>query len=154
MNENLILPAIFWVVIIVFFYLRKKRKKEKEKEELEKSVKKQVRDKKAALKKSNLKLKSKLKKADNLAKKLSEIQEIKIIDISDYKKIIIDNEKNILEKGGDNQLFSFMKINTFLNDYRGKIISDQSGLKEVLDINWLKSRIESEEKRNDLDKTL
>ena len=154
MNENLILPAIFWVVIIVFFYLRKKRKKEKEKEELEKSVKKQVRDKKAALKKSNLKLKSKLKKADNLAKKLSEIQEIKIIDISDYKKIIIDNEKNILEKGGDNQLFSFMKINTFLNDYRGRIISDQSGLKEVLDINWLKSRIESEEKRNDLDKTL
>lgn len=153
MNENLILPAIFWVVIIVFFYLRKKRKKEKEKEELEKSVKKQVRDKKAALKKSNLKLKSKLKKADNLAKKLSEIQEIKIIDISDYKKIIIDNEKNILEKGGDNQLFSFMKINTFLNDYRGKIISDQSGLKEVLDINWLKSRIKSEEKRNDLEKT-
>ena len=47
-----------------------------------------------------------------------------------------------------------MKINTFLNDYRGRIISDQSGLKEVLDINWLKSRIESEEKRNDLDKTL
>ena len=57
MNENLILPAIFWVVIIVFFYLRKKRKKEKEKEELEKSVKKQVRDKKEAVKKSNLKLK-------------------------------------------------------------------------------------------------
>ena len=46
-----------------------------------------------------------------------------------------------------------MKINTFLNDYRGKIISDQSGLKEVLDINWLKSRIKSEEKRNDLEKT-
>ena len=106
--------------------------------------------KKEAVKKSNLKL----KKADNLAKKLSEIQEIKIIDISDYKKIIIDNEKTILEKGGDNQLFSFMKINTFLNDYRGRIISDQSGLKEVLDINWLKSKIESEEKRNDLDKTL
>ena len=53
-----------------------------------------MRDKKVRLKKSNLKLKSKLKKADNLAKKLSEIQEIKIIDISDYKKIIIDNEKN------------------------------------------------------------
>ena len=153
MNENLIGPSIFWVVIIVFFYFRKKRKKEKEKEELEKSVKKQVRDKKVGLKKSNLKLKSKLKKADNLAKKLSEIQEIKIIDISDYKKIIIDNEKNILEKGGDNQLFSFMKINTFLNDYRGKIVSDQSGLKEVLDIKWLKSRIKSEEKRNDLEKS-
>ena len=97
-------------------------------------------------------LERRLKKADDLKKKVSEIQEIKIIDVSDYKKIIIDNEKTILEKGGDNQLFSFMKINTFLNDYRGRIISDQSGLKEVLDIKWLKSRIESEEKRNDLDK--
>tara|TARA_B110000027_G_scaffold66076_1_gene70747 strand:+ start:955 stop:1920 length:966 start_codon:yes stop_codon:yes gene_type:complete len=156
--------AGIWIGIIatvcLYFLLSKgKRKKEKEKKEerrieLEKSFKKKEKEEKEALKKSNLKIKSKLKKADNLAKKLSEIQEIKIIDISDYKKIIIDNEKNILEKGGDNQLFSFMKINTFLNDYRGRIISDQSGLKEVLDINWLKSRIESEEKRNDLDKTL
>ena len=143
---------IFWVVLIGFFYLANKGKKQIAKAELEKAELEESSKKKEALKKSNLKLKSKLKKVDSLSKKLSEIQEIKIIDISDYKKIIIDNEKNILEKGSDNQLFSFMKINTFLNDYRGRIISDQSGLKEVLDIKWLKSRIESEEKRNDLDK--
>ena len=102
--------------------------------------------------KSEKNIEASLIKVDILQNQLKEIQDVKIIDISDYKKIIIDNEKNILEKGGDNQLFSFMKINTFLNDYRGRIISDQSGLKEVLDIKWLKSRIESEEKRNDLDK--
>lgn len=95
---------------------------------------------------------NRLKNVDSLNIKLSEIKKIKITDVSDLKNIIIDNEKTILEKGGDNQLFSFMKINTFLNDYRGRIISDQSGLKKVLDIKWLKSRIESEEKRNDLDK--
>ena len=139
-------------------YKKDKTQREKEKIQREDFKVKESAKKKEALKQNNLKkekkIKNKLKKADNLAKKLSEIQEIKIIDISDYKKIIIDNEKNILEKGGDDQLFSFMKINTFLNDYSGRIISDQSGLKEVLDINWLKSRIESEEKRNDLDKTL
>lgn len=135
-------------------YKKDKTQREKEKIQREDFKVKESAKKKEALKQNNLKKEKKIKKADNLAKKLSEIQEIKIIDISDYKKIIIDNEKTILEKGGDNQLFSFMKINTFLNDYRGRIISDQSGLKEVLDINWLKSRIESEEKRNDLDKTL
>ena len=135
--------------LYVAYKIYKKDKTRREDFKVKESAKK-----KEALKQNNLKKEKKIKKADNLAKKLSEIQEIKIIDISDYKKIIIDNEKTILEKGGDNQLFSFMKINTFLNDYRERIISDQSGLKEVLDINWLKSRIESEEKRNDLDKTL
>ena len=158
---KLIFVSVLGILWLYWVISSEKRKKQKAKVELEKRNKQKAKaeleessKKKEALKKSNLKLKSKLKKVDSLAKKLSEIQEIKIIDISDYKKIIIDNEKTILEKGGDNQLFSFMKINTFLNDYRGRIISDQSGLKEVLDINWLKSRIESEEKRNDLDKTL
>jgi hypothetical protein len=156
---KLIFFSVLFILWLYWVISSEKRKKQKAKVELEKRNKQKAKaeleessKKKEALKKSNLKLKSKLKKVDSLAKKLSEFQEIKIIDISDYKKIIIDNEKNILEKGGDNQLFSFMKINTFLNDYRGRIISDQSGLKEVLDIKWLKSRIESEEKRNDLDK--
>ena len=97
-------------------------------------------------------IQNRLKNVDRLKIKLSEIQEIKIIDISDYKKIIIDNEKNILEKGGDNQLFSFMKIDTFLRDYRERIINDISGLDEVLDVELLKFKIKSEGQRNDLDK--
>ena len=94
----------------------------------------------------------KIKKVDNLKIQLSEIQEIKVIDISDFKNIIIDKEKIILEKGGDNQLFSFMKIDSFLRDYRGRIIADQSGLNDVIDINWLKSRIKEESQRKGWDK--
>ncbi|PQJ74154.1 hypothetical protein [Polaribacter gangjinensis] len=131
-----------------------KRKIEKEekykKEEKEKSI---IRREEINIQKNN-EIKIKLIKADNLKIKLSEIQDIKIIDVSDYKNIIIDNEKSILDKGGDNQLFSFMKIDTFLRDYRGRIISDQSGLNEVLDIEWLKSRIQLEGQRNDLDKII
>jgi hypothetical protein len=117
-----------------------------------KEEKEQQRKEKEILK--NVKIESRLKKADNLKIKLSEIQDIMIIDVSDYKNIIIDNEESILDKGGDKQLFSFMKIDTFLRDYRRRIISDQSGLKEVIDIEWLKSRIQSEGQRNDLDKII
>jgi hypothetical protein len=69
-----------------------------------------------------------------------------------FKKTIIENEKLILENGGDNQLFSFMKIDTFLRDYHRRIITDKSGVNEILDIEWLKSRIISEGQRKDLDK--
>jgi hypothetical protein len=132
-------------------FKRKIEKEEKyEKEEKEKSI---IRKEEINIQKNN-EIKIKLIKADNLKIKLLEIQEIKIIDVSDYKNIIIDNEKSILDKGGDNQLFSFMKIDTFLRDYRGRITSDQSDLKQVLDIEWLKSRIKSEGQRNDLDKII
>ena len=47
-----------------------------------------------------------------------------------------------------------MKIDSFLCDFRGRIVSDQTGLNDVLDINWLKSRIIEETQRKDLDKII
>ena len=98
---KLIFVSVLGILWLYWVISSEKRKKQKAKVELEKRNKQKAKaeleessKKKEALKKSNLKLKSKLKKVDSLAKKLSEIQEIKIIDISDYKKIIIDNEKN------------------------------------------------------------
>jgi len=89
-----------------------------------------------------------------LSIKLTEIKEIDIIDVSDFKDLIIVYEKNILDKGGDIQLFSFMKIDTFLRDYRGRIVTDKSELDHILNIESLKSRIKSEGERRDLDKVI
>ena len=100
------------------------------------------------------KINIKLKKVDELQHQLEEIQIIKIIDVSDFKKIIIENEESIIKKGGDSQLFSFMKLDSFLKDYRLRIVNDQIGLKDVLDPEWLKYRIKSENKRKDLDKII
>lgn len=96
----------------------------------------------------------KLKKADDLKIKLDEIQDIKIPEIVSFKNILIENEKIITEKGGDNQLFSFLKVVTFLSDYRDRIVSDQSELLDILDIEWLKSKIITEGERKDLDKII
>lgn len=139
---------IFWIVVGVYFYKRTQKKNQTEKEEKEKLIIKE----KEVINHKNLEIESKLQKADELKIKLSKIQEIKVIDVSDYKKTIIENEKLILKNGGDNQLFSFMKIDTFLRDYHRRIISDKSGVNEILDIEWLKSRIKSEGQRKDLDK--
>lgn len=97
---------------------------------------------------------AKFLKVDKLAIQLSEIQKIHVVEISDFKKIIIDTEKSIIDKGGDNQLFAFMKIDSFLRDFRERIINDQVGLNNVLDINLLKSRIKEESQRTDLDKVI
>lgn len=97
---------------------------------------------------------SKFIKVEQLLTQLSEIQKIQVVEISDFKKIIIDNEKTIIDKGGDKQLFSFMKIDSFLRDFRGRIVNDQNDLNDVLDVNWLKSRITEEAQRTDLDKVI
>jgi DNA repair exonuclease SbcCD ATPase subunit len=129
-----------------------KKKKEKLEEKLRKE--KENINKQKEIERKSTAVKAKLEKADVLGNQLSEIQEVEIPDISEFKQLIVDNEKAINEKGGDKQLFSFMKIDSFLRDYRGRIISDQSGLKEVLDFEWLKSRIQSEGQRADLDKII
>ena len=98
------------------------------------------------------KIKAKLRKVDKLKVQISEVQNIKVIDISDYKKIIVDNEKIIIEKGGDKLLFTFLKIDAFLNDFRLRIVDDKYELQESIDIDWLKSKIIEEFKRRDIEK--
>jgi hypothetical protein len=154
---GIIIGLGIWVVIIKY-YLKNKRKKEiddKNAQLIQYQEKIQQEKKKIQQEEEKTqKINEKLQKVDQLQIHLQEIKVIKISDISDFKKIIIDNEKSIIEKGGDNQLFSFMKIDIFLRDYRGRIVNDQSGLNDALDINWLKSRIKEETERKDLDKII
>lgn len=145
-----VFSVLFWVILIGGYLYTKQKKKQKEKLEDERRTEKE----RKIAKDKYLATEIKIKKVDTLGSQLQELQEIDIPDISEYKKNVIENEKAIVDKGGDTQLFSFMKIDTFLRDYRGRIISDQSGLNEVLDIEWLKSRIQSEGQRNDLDKII
>jgi preprotein translocase subunit YajC len=118
-------PIWVWVLCLVvaiyMFIYSPLKKKQIEKEEKEKSLKKEK-----EIKMQNAsKIQSNLEIADNMKIKLSEIQEIKITDISDYKEIIINNEKIIIEKGGNDLLFSLMKIDAFLKNYKESIVYDK-----------------------------
>jgi hypothetical protein len=151
--EN-ILRIIIVGVVLYFLIVRPLMKKEKLKQEEEQKRKKEIIKEREVKKKEQAAIETKLKKADILGNQLSEIQKIEITDISDYKQLIVDNEKTINDKGGDKQLFSFIKIDSFLRDYKGRIVNDKNGLKEVIDINWLKSKITEESRRTGLDKII
>jgi hypothetical protein len=150
MNGNYqgLFGIIFWIVVIVYFYKRSKKKKIEEQEKKSRKIQ----EDKDREEKIQLNIQNKLKKVDVLNSQLTALQDIEIVDVSDFKKVIIENESIIIEKGGDSQLFSFMKVDSFLNDFQSRILSDKVGLKEGLDIDWLKSKIKYEGERKDIDK--
>jgi len=132
--------------VLYLIFLPQKDQAEKEKSD------KQIEKQKELAQDMNSVIEVQFKKADKLQAQLLEIQKIEIIEIADFKKIIVDNEKSIIDKGGDNQLFSFLKIDSFLRDFRERIINDQIELNDALNFNWLKTRIIEEAQRNDIEK--
>ena len=123
-------PIWVWVICLVIamymFIYSPQKKKQIEKEEKEKSLKK---EKEIKIQKAS-KMQSNLEKADNIKTQLSEIQDIKIIEITEYKDVLIKNEKIIIEKGGNDLLFSLLKIDSFLKNYRESIVNDKKYLTE------------------------
>ena len=65
---------------------------------------------------------------------------------------MINNESSIASKGGDSKLYEFLKIDTFLRDFHAKLISDRSGVSELINFEQLKSQIIEEANRDDLEK--
>lgn len=146
-EENYIWAGIMAIAAVLYLiFLPQKDQAEKEKSD------KQIEKQKELAQDMNSVIEVQFKKADKLQAQLLEIQKIEIIEIADFKKIIVDNEKSIIDKGGDNQLFSFLKIDSFLRDFRERIINDQIELNDALNFNWLKTRIIEEAQRNDIEK--
>lgn len=145
---------LFFVILFYFAYKEIKVKKEIKEKQLKKLKENKQKENIEKEKKKKQEIESKFNKVDILKTQLIEIQKIEIIDISDFKKIIVENEKTILSKGGDQQLFLFMKIDSFLKDFLNRIMKDKEGINEVINIDWIKNRIETEGKRNDINKII
>ena len=93
------------------------------KRKVEEAKKKQMeKDKKKAVEESiEIAASSDLKKLDDLRKKVEIMKKMKLYDVNDFKKIVQSQEKSIIEKGGDDKFFEFLKINTFLQDFKEKL---------------------------------
>jgi hypothetical protein len=145
---------LFFGALFYFAYKEYKQKKE-EKNKLIKKIK-EKKEKENLEKQNRLKeeINLKINKVDILQNQLYEIQKISVPEISELKNQIIQNEKQILEKGSDQQLFLFMKIDSFLRDFNQRISEDIEGVDEIINIEWLKTKIVSEGNRKDLDKLI
>jgi len=122
-NEPDLPPQLFaWGIIlgvaalIYYVYIKNKKKKEMteaadklvhgQKKELE--IKKRIEDK--------------IKKVKTYTKQILEVGQIKVAEVGELKSFLVENENSIIEKGGETKLFEFLKLGTFLNDYRDNIV--------------------------------
>lgn len=102
--------------------------------------------------KENEVLEQKFKKVDELNENIEELEKISVLEINDFKEIIIENEKKIIEKGNESQLFIFLKLDSFLKEYQNQIVKDKEELRKLIDVDSLKNKIKNDSKRNEIDK--
>lgn len=95
-----------------------------------------------------------LERLKNLENSIQKLEEIKIIDISDYKEKLNSIEKSVLDKGSDSKLFEFLKINSFLLGFKSEIEKGRTNIIDYLNNLNLKDRILEESKNDSLEKTM
>lgn len=81
-----------------------------------------------------------------VTEQISEIKLIKLEKLNELKEFIIENERNIIDKGGDEKLFQFLKVEAFLQDYRNRILLDIEGIISIYDEDEIKRAIDNDEK--------
>lgn len=124
-----------------------RKAKETEKIETKKREQARVKSKKQDLENS-------LKKLKVLENNIKKLKEVEVVDISDFKEKLISVENSLVEKGTENKLFEFLKINTFLLDFKSEIEKGRDEIIDFVSISNLKSRVIEESKNDSLDKTI
>ena len=146
--------SIFFILgvgsIVMYFSSRSSGKKEYEKIqrvniEKEKKVNEELSKKRVVITR-------KLLKVEKLEGQLNSLKDLNVPEVNQFRNIVQENEDDITNKGGDNQLFIFLKVDSFLKDYRNKTVNDINSIDNILDVDILTQRIEEEGTRNDLEK--
>ena len=132
--------------VILGFYKIIKEANEK-KQIAEQDAKKKFQDEAIQKKRISDRL-TELKKFSN---QIDEIKLIKVNDVIEFKDFISVNEKQIIEKGGEEKLFQFLKINTFLIDFRTRVINDINSFTEDFNEKKLEAFIIKYEQDNSLE---
>lgn len=132
---------------ILLMFSAKKDNERKIKQQIE--YKKRIQQKEA---KENEQLEQKFKRVDELNENVEELKNISILEVNDFKEIIIENEKKIIEKGSESQLFLFLKLDSFLKEYQNRIVKDKEELRKLIDVDSLKNKIRNDSKRDEIEK--
>lgn len=139
------------VVLLTAFYfsLKNDQKKKKEKKQLEEKL---LTDRENEKFKKNKLFTERISRLESLKLRMDELNAIQIVEISDYKSFIEENQKAILQKGNDELLFSFLKIDSFLNEYKQGMETCKNWVTKNIDVEDLKSKLIQDSQSNNLDK--
>ena len=138
MTENEFKGLIYILIIILAVYLYKKKM---DKDERDRSFREKINKKKQEnehIENSKIIIEEKNSKIDFISEKISDLQTLTVNDTIEYKKLITTNEKNIIKEGGDSKFFEFLKLNTYLQDFKNKIIEDINYFEKTFDPDNLK----------------
>jgi len=153
--ETIIIILGMIVSLVFAFYKikmdRKKRAKLEELSKLKYEKLKRVTDENEIVTKQNL-LNERISRLESLKTRMDELILIEAVDISDYKEFIEENQSNILQKGNEDILFSFLKIDSFLKNYKQGMESCKRDIIKKINVDFLKSKLIENSKINDLDK--
>lgn len=139
------------IVLLIAFYfsLKNDQKKKKEKKQLEEKL---LTDRENEKFKKNKLFTERISRLESLKLRMDELNAIQIVEISDYKSFIEENQKAILQKGDDEVLFSFLKIDSFLNEYKQGMETCKNWVTKNIDVEDLKSKLIQDSQSNNLDK--
>ena len=103
-------------------------------------------------KENSFEVSNKWLKVEKLELQFNSLKDLHVLEVNQFRDMIQENEEEIIKIGGDNQLFTFLKVDSFLKEYRNKTINDINSIGKRLDVNTLKLNIEFESKRDRLHK--
>ena len=141
----------FITIGLIWFYFAKRKKQQAIQEKIDDNNRAVINQQKQE--ESKIKVNQKLEKLKTLKTQVEEACAIKVNTVEDLKAFILENEKTIIEKGGDDKLFQFLKLDTFLQDYRSRIIEDINSNSDI-DFQMIERRIIEDEKKDGLEKTI
>jgi len=161
-EEKNTLPFIFYITFIILiisglFFIIKHSIQENEKRIINLENKKKY-EETIEIIKENDKINNdkifneRISRLDSLKLRMEELNTIQTVEISDYKTFIEENQIAILHKGNDDVLFSFLKIDSFLSEYKQGMESCKDWMLNNIDVDVLKTRFIEDSNRNDLNK--
>ena len=139
MTETIVFLGVFSVVM--FCIAAYKYSKEKEKKDGEEKLKLKEKIKQYASVKE--KETRRLSQLDNLEEQVKLLELLEVSDVSNFKKLLLDNESKI-SKLDNKKLYEFLKISSFLDDFKARILFEKSGIISLLDVQYYRKRVSEE----------
>lgn len=139
MTETIVFLGVFSVVMFCIAAYKYSKEKEKKAGEEKLKLKEKIKQYASVKEKET----RRLSQLDNLEEQVKLLELLEVSDVSNFKKLLLDNESKI-SKLDNKKLYEFLKISSFLDDFKARILFEKSGIISLLDVQYYRKRVSKE----------
>ena len=139
MTETIVFLGVFSVVMFCIAAYKYSKEKEKKAGEEKLKLKEKIKQYASVKEKET----RRLSQLDNLEEQVKLLELLEVSDVSNFKKLLLDNESKI-SKLDNKKLYEFLKIASFLDDFKARILFEKSGIISLLDVQYYRKRVSKE----------